>query len=124
MRKESRALRSGASCEFSVADGIRDLCALLRIVGVYEGQVQSGQSQLFWRRGVGRNCSMMLQTLGFDTSTNLLKNSKSVFVFLLSAEGRKKIGIDVSYLGELVALHVLSWSVRKHCVNERSTFAV
>jgi hypothetical protein len=67
---------------------------------------------------------MMLQTLGFDTSTNLLKNSKSVFVFLLSAEGRKKIGIDVSYLGELVALHVLSWSVRKHCVNERSTFAV
>ncbi len=66
----------------------------------------------------------MLQTLGFDASTNLLKHAKSVIVFLLSAEGRKESGIDVSHLGEHVALYVLSRGMGKHCINERRALAV
>src|ERR1700759_2084580 len=66
----------------------------------------------------------MLQTLGLHTPTNLLQYAKSIFVFLLRAEGCEVARIDKPHFGDFEPLHVLSRSMREHCIYERRTLAV
>jgi hypothetical protein len=67
---------------------------------------------------------MMLQTFGLDAPANLLKHAKSIFVFLLGAEGCKVARIDKPHFGEFEALYIWSRSVGKHYINERRALAV